>query len=228
VFDDVFVPWEDVFVYRDVRLSRAQFDETQARVLGNSQAQVRLAVKVQFLIGIAHRICEMNQVVQFPAVQEKLGELAAWAAVVEGMVQAAEATAVEIDGALFPNPRFTFSAMALQAELYPRVLHLVRDLAGGGLIQVPASVADLTSPGTAADVARYYSSPGSDATERIKLFKLAWDAVGSEFAGRHHQYEMFYAGPPFVLKMLAAQKYGYEHPVDRVEEFLASYGVTER
>ena len=33
----------------------------------------------------------------------------------------------------------------------------------------------------------------------MKLFKLAWDMVGSEFAGRHLQYEKFYAGPAFVM-----------------------------
>lgn len=227
IFDDVFVPWEHVFVYRDVRLSRAQFDETHARVLGNSQAQVRLAVKVQFLIALAHRICELNGVVQFPAVQEKLGELAAWASVVEGMVYAAEATAIEVADAVLPNPRFTFSAMALQSDLYPRVLHLIRDLAGGGMIQVPSSVEDLTSEVTATHVSRYFSSPSAPASDRIKLFKLAWDAVSSEFAGRHHQYEMFYAGPPFVLKMLAAQKYGYEGPLAHLGDFLARYGTTE-
>jgi 4-hydroxyphenylacetate 3-monooxygenase len=57
----------------------------------------------------------------------------------------------------------------------------------------------------------------------VKLFKLVWDAIGSEFAGRHHQYEMFYAGAPFVAKGYAYRNYGYEQPVARVEEFLASY-----
>src|SRR5262245_49825617 len=47
VFDDVFVPWERVFVYRDVELTRNQFFVTPAHVLGNTQAQIRLAVKLQ-------------------------------------------------------------------------------------------------------------------------------------------------------------------------------------
>lgn len=231
VFDDVFVPWDQVFVYRDVEISRAQFDQTYARAFGNSQAQIRLTAKVKFLIGLAHRICETNRVVSFPAVQEKLGELAAWAAVVEGMVLASEAAATEVDGVFVPAERFIFAAMALQSDLYPRILHLIRDLAGGGMLQVPSSVVEFTHPDTAADVARYYSSPGVDAVDRVKLFKLAWDAVGSEFAGRHHQYEMFYAGPPFVLKMMAAQKYGYDEPIALVADFLATYdpssGVTD-
>ena len=34
----------------------------------------------------------------------------------------------------------------------------------------------------------------------MKLFKLAWDMVGSEFAGRHQQYEKFYAGASFIIR----------------------------
>jgi 4-hydroxyphenylacetate 3-monooxygenase len=101
----------------------------------------------------------------------------------------------------------------------------VRDLAGGGVLQLPASVKDMTNPVTRKDVDRYVQSPGVNAEERVKLFKLVWDAVGSEFAGRHHQYEMFYAGAPFVAKGYAYRNYGYEKPVAEVEDFLASYTV---
>ena len=31
-------------------------------------------------------------------------------------------------------------------------------------------------------------------TERIKILKLLWDAIGSEFGGRHELYEINYAG----------------------------------
>ena len=36
--------------------------------------------------------------------------------------------------------------------------------------------------------------------EKYKLFKLACDLVGTEFASRHTQYEMFYAGPKHVTR----------------------------
>lgn len=225
VLDDVFVPWEDVFIYRDIEILRAQTTETEFRTYGNSQAQIRLAAKVKFLIGLAHRMVESNNVVRLPAVQEKLGELAALAAVVEGMVHAAEANATVIDGVYVPHRRFIFAAMAMQSDIYPRILHLIRDLAGGGMIQTPSSVADFISEETSADIARYYSAGDADATERVKLFKLAWDAVGSELGGRHQQYEMFYAGPPFALKMLNAQHYGYDEPTALVDEFLETYDL---
>jgi 4-hydroxyphenylacetate 3-monooxygenase len=85
----------------------------------------------------------------------------------------------------------------------------------------------MTDPATRRDLDRYVCSPGVDAEDRVKLFKLVWDAIGSEFAGRHHQYEMFYAGAPFVAKGYAYRNYGYEKPVADVEEFLASYSVKE-
>lgn len=225
VLDDVFVPWEDVFVYRDIDILRAQTTETEFRAYGNSQAQIRLAAKLKFLIGLAYRIVEANNVSHLPGVEEKLGEVAALAAMVEGMVHAAETTAIVIDGAFVPNGRFIHAAMAMQADTYPRVLNIVRDLAGGGMIQTPSSVADFTSAETAGDIARYYSGSTTGAAERVKLFKLAWDAIGSELGGRHHQYEMFYSGPPFALKMMNAQKYGFDEATALVDDFLSTYDM---
>jgi 4-hydroxyphenylacetate 3-monooxygenase len=226
VFDDVFVPWEDVFVYRDIELVRRQWFETAAHALGNSQAQIRLVAKTKFLAGIARKIAAVNGIERIPSVQEKLGELASVAAVVEGMVLAAEAAAeVDAHGVARPHPRFLYGAMGLQSELYPRILAILRELAGGGVIQLPSSYHDLVSEETRPDIDRYFSGAHTDAEERIKLFKLAWDAVGSEFGGRHHQYEMFYAGAPFVTRGYAFRNYGYEEAVGQVENFLSTYSV---
>lgn len=226
VFDDVFVPWEQVFVYRDVALVRAQFFETPAHVLGNHQAQVRLVTKTRFLAGLALRIARANSVDKLPPVQAQLGEMASLAAVVEGMVLASEAAAVtSARGHVLPNPRFLYGAMGLQAQLYPRMVHLVRELAGGGLLQVPSSVHEFANPETAADIRRFIQSPGLEAEQRVKLFKLAWEMVGSEFAGRHQQYEMFYAGAPFVARTYAYSNYDFTEALDLVQHCLDSYGL---
>ena len=228
VFDDVFVPWENTFVYRDVAQLRRQFFETPAHVLGNSQAQIRLVEKMKFLVGVARKIAQVNGIEAIPSVQEKLGDLASLAAIVEGMVLAAEAACViDGDGVARPNPRFLYGAMGLQAEVYPRAVLLLRELAGGGVIQLPSSYQDMVSNETQADMNRYLGSPRLAPIERVKLFKLAWDIVGSEFGGRHLQYEMFYAGAPFVAKGYAFRNYGYEEAVASVDEFLASYGIDE-
>ena len=224
VFDDVFVPWEQVFVFRDVALTRDQFHGTSAHNLGNTQAQIRLSVKLKFLLGVARKIAAMNRIDVIPSVQETLGELAGVVSHVEGMLLAAEYTSfVDQFGVCKPNPRFLYGAMSLQAETYPRALQLLRHLSGGGVLQVPSSYKELVNPETAPDIERYVRSSGSTAEERLKLFRLAWDLVGSEFGGRHHQYEMFYAGAPFVAKGYAYRNYGFEEPVAMVDEFMQSY-----
>jgi 4-hydroxyphenylacetate 3-monooxygenase len=228
VFDDVFVPWENVLVYRNLEILRGQYFETASHILGNNQAQLRLAVKLQFIAGLARKIAATTRVDQFPAVQERLGELASLAAIVDGMALASEAAA-QIDrfGVMRPEPRYLYAAGGMQAELYPRALHILRELAGGGVIQVPSSYKELLAPETAPDVRRYVRSPGVPAEERIKLYKLAWDMVGTEFAGRHEQYEMFYAGAPYVAKAYAYRNYRYDEAVQLVDAFLATYGLEE-
>ncbi len=224
VFDDVFIPWKDVFVYKDVPGLRKQFFDTAAHVLGNWQAQIRFATKLNFLAGIARKVAAVNGVDRFPGVVEKLGELAGLVSVVESGVLAAEHTAApDAQGLWRPGAASLYGAMGLQSEIHPRVIGIVRDLVGGGVLQVPSSVHELLNAGTREDMERYVSSPGVSSVDRVKLFKLAWDAVGSEFAGRHQQYELFYAGAPFVVKGYAFRNFDYDTPVRTVEEFLASY-----
>ncbi|EQM31822.1 4-hydroxyphenylacetate 3-hydroxylase family protein [Rhodococcus erythropolis] len=227
VFDDVLIPWDRVFVNRNTVGVRRQFFDTGAHILGNWQAQIRFATKLQFIAGVARRVTQVNGVDKIPSVQEKLGELAALVAGVESAVLAAEYTAAPDDaGQWLPGRRALYGSMGMQSEIYPRVLAIVRDLVGGGVLQLPSSIHDLTSDVTAHDIAHYVQSPGVSSEDRIKLFKLAWDIIGSEFAGRHQQYEMFYAGAPFVVKgVYAYRNYGYEDPLHDVERFLSTYKI---
>jgi 4-hydroxyphenylacetate 3-monooxygenase len=227
VFDDVFIPWSDVFVCRDVDALQDQFFLTPAHILGNSQATARLSVKLKFLLGIAYKVCLLNRTAAYPSVVEKLAELASLASVVEGMSLAAD-SAPETDerGVVHPNRRFLYGLMGLQAELYPRVVNVLRDLVGGGVMMVPSSYRDLVNDETKADMRRYMQiSEGPE--DRVQLLKLAWDAIGSEFAGRHHQYELFYAGAPVVTKAWTYRNYGIEECEAFVDDFLRGYSVED-
>ncbi|MDQ4504371.1 4-hydroxyphenylacetate 3-hydroxylase N-terminal domain-containing protein [Sinomonas sp. ASV322] len=230
IFDDVLVPWDRVFIDRDTDALRRQFFDTGAHALGNWQAQTRFTVKLQFIAAVARKVTQVNGTDRIPGVQEKLGELAAIVSSVESALLAAEYTAVpDSSGMLVPGKRSLYGAMGLQSETYPRVINILRDLVGGGVLQLPSGVADMKSPTTAPDVERYIASPGVPSEERIKLFRLAWDIIGSEFAGRHQQYELFYAGAPFVVKgVYTYRHYGYEAQVAELDEWLAGYSIDGR
>ncbi|MCL6577442.1 4-hydroxyphenylacetate 3-hydroxylase N-terminal domain-containing protein [Kyrpidia sp.] len=228
VFEDVFVPWEHVFVYKNIELTNKQFFATPAHIYGNVQAQIRLTSKLQFIAGLAKKVAETTGIIKLPPVQGRLGELVSRVSVHEGLVLAAEASGTQNDyGQFVPNPRYLYSAMALQPKLYHDILFLVRELTGGGMLQVPSSYKDFLNPDTSHDIRRYIQSPGVPAEKRVQLFKLVWDLVGSEFAGRHHQYEMFYGGPPHVVKGQAFRNYGFEEADRLVETCLSSYSLEQ-
>ena len=123
-FDDVHVPWERVFIYRDTDLCRAQFSDTYAHYLQNYQAQIRLMVKMQFLVGVAHKVAETIGTVNLPPVREQLGNLAAQAAMVKGLVYGMEAGGGEYHGYFVPDRHLMYTAQVLTQDLYPRFIKL--------------------------------------------------------------------------------------------------------
>src|SRR5215475_6648110 len=88
VFDNVFVPWESVFIYRNVAISRDQWWQTPAHLYGNHQAQCRYAVKLRFMLGLAKRMNEITGNDPHPRVNTARGELAAPATMVDSMLRA--------------------------------------------------------------------------------------------------------------------------------------------
>lgn len=224
-FEDVKVPWERVFIAGDTGMCARQFHATPAHVHQNYQSQIRLMVKLRFLVGIGRRIAEVNGTLGFPQVREALGQLAAEAAMVEGMVAGMEAKG-RMHGRYFvPDAHLLYAAQVLTQQLYGKILGTLRELAGGGMIMLPSGVEDLASPETRDLVGRTQRSPTATPVERVKFFRLAWDAVGSEFASRHAQYELFYAGAPFVPKNHSFRTYDWGRAARMVDEILSGYGA---
>ena len=225
-FDDVKVPWDRVFVSGDTGMMMKQFHATPAHILQNYQCQVRLMVKMRFLMGIARRTAEINGTIALPPVRDTLGQLAAEAALVEGMVHGMEAKGKMWGAYYVPDGHLLYAAQVLTQQLYAKVITSLRDLAGGGLIMLPSSTRDFANPEIARIIGKTQQSPAASSGERVKFFKLAWDAIGSEFASRHTQYEMFYAGATFVTKGHSYRTYDWDKGQSMVDTLLSSYDLT--
>jgi 4-hydroxyphenylacetate 3-monooxygenase len=221
IFDNVFVPWEHVFIYRNIEASRDQWWKTTAHTLGNHQAQVRYVTKLRFMIGLAQRMNEMTGNIAAPPVQVMMGELAALVTIYEGMLMAQETVAPIKDGVLWPSSLTLYSAMAMQSEFNGRMLEMIRELAGGAFITLPSSLADLENPETRADMERYQRSASTDARSRIALMRLLWDFLGSEFGSRHQQYEKFYGGASFLVKQNVNRNFDWKRAGALVDAALA-------
>ncbi len=214
-------------MHNNVRMAQDQWHAIPTHVYQNYQCQIRLTVKLRFLLGLARKIADTNGITAFPPVRETLGQLAAEVTMVEGLVAGMEAAGNHYGQYWIPNRRMLYSAQVLTQQLYPNFIKTIRELAGGGLIMVPSSVSDLQSEVTANFVTRFQSSPVTDATGRVKLMKLAWDALGSEFASRHLQYEMFYAGAPLVTRGHAYRTGEWDAMTGMVDTYLNSYDLED-
>ncbi|MDP0919680.1 4-hydroxyphenylacetate 3-hydroxylase C-terminal domain-containing protein, partial [Klebsiella pneumoniae] len=70
------------------------------------------------------------------------------------------------------------------------------------LIYLPSSARDLSNPQIDQDLAKYVrGSNGMAHVERIKILKLMWDAIGSDFGGRHELYEINYSGSQEEIRL---------------------------
>jgi 4-hydroxyphenylacetate 3-monooxygenase len=221
VFDQVFVPWEQVFIYRNLDICRDQWWKTPSHLYGNHQAQVRYVTKLRFMAGLAKRMNEMTGNDAHPPVQILMGELAALVSVYESMLLAQETAAVIDDnGVLWPSKTALYSAMALQSELNGRMLEIIRELAGSAMISLPSSWEDFANPEVAHDIERYMRSASSDARSRIALMRLIWDFMGSEFGSRHQQYEKFYGGASFLVKQNVYRSFDFKRATALVDAAL--------
>jgi 4-hydroxyphenylacetate 3-monooxygenase len=226
-FDDVKVPWERVFVYRDTDMCRAQFHDTRSHVYQNYQSQIRLMVKMKFMAGIARRLTETIGTIGIPSVAHSLGRLAAQTSMVEGMVYGMESAGERFGEYYAPSRSLMYASQVLTQELYPQYVNTIRELAGGSLIMLPSSVQDFGNEDMARIIRRTQLSTAMMPDDRVKFLKLAWDAVGSEFASRHVQYEMFYAGAQFVTCGHSFRTYDWAGAGALVDSLLEGYSIEE-
>jgi 4-hydroxyphenylacetate 3-monooxygenase len=221
VFDNVFVPWEHVFIYRNIELTRDQWFKTPSHIYGNHQAQVRYVTKLRFMMGLAQRMTEMIGTAGLPPTQIAMGELAAFATIYEGMLLAHEVNAPIVNGVLWPSRATLYGAMAMQAEFNGRMLEMIRELVSSSVISLPSSVTDFDNPEIAPFIERYMRSGSMDARSRTALVRLLWDFVGTEFGSRHQQYEKFYGGSSFVVKQNVYRNYDFKRATAMVDRALA-------
>ena len=228
VLRDVFVPWEHVFVHRNIDLVSAQFYETGAYVLANFQALVRFLVKMEFASGLAIELADAHGLSAIPPVQAQLGgDIAAFTAAIDAFVVAAEAKPEMRAGLALPNPGTVHAGISLQRRWVVDLMRAIRELGGGGFIAMPSSDS-FTAPETSADVQRYYRSAAMAAHDRVGLLKLMWDLTGTEFAGRQLQYEMFYSAAQHIADLHVFRSFDWERGRRHVRRAMALGDAQQR
>lgn len=195
VFENCFVPWENVLIFRDI--DRVKNFQAGSGFFNryNLQAAVRLCIKLEFCIGLLSKGTGASGTNGFRGVQAAIGEIVTmrdtiWA-MTTAMVSDPEAS---IGNSVVPNLHTASACRIYMTNTWTTVREIFETFLAGAPSFTISSVKDMHAPDLSNIIDTYYQGTNLAGRERIKLFNLVWDALYSEFAGRHGLYERNYAG----------------------------------
>src|SRR5947209_10362661 len=156
VFDNAFIPWENVFIHRDVQRLK-DFYPKSGFVNGYTlQGCTRLAVKLDFIAGLLCKAARATGVESFRGVQVNIGEVLGWRNLFWSLTDAmAYNPEPWVNGAVLPNGRTSTVYRLFMTEAYPAVRSIVEKVVASGLIYLPSSSRDLKNPDIEKYLARY-------------------------------------------------------------------------
>ena len=209
VLDEVLVPWENVFVYGDLDKATNFFPMSGFLPRFTFQGCTRLAVKLDFIAGLLVKALEVTGTSDFRGVQSRVGEVLAWRNMMWALTDSmAHNPDPWIGDTVLPHLDSGLAYRWFMTVGYPRVKEIIEQDLGSALIYLNSHAVDFKTPKVRSYLDKYVrGSNGYDALQRVKLMKLLWDAVGTEFGGRHELYERNYGGNHEAIRteILAAQ-----------------------
>ncbi|MDM3975313.1 4-hydroxyphenylacetate 3-hydroxylase N-terminal domain-containing protein [Mycobacterium marseillense] len=220
VLDNVLVPWENVFMY--------DADASNTFLMGSGflprftfHGCIRLAVKLDFIAGCAMKGVEMTGTANFRGVQMQIGEILNWRDMFWALSDAmAKSPQPWVGDAVLPNLNYGLAYRTFMGVGYPRVKEIIHQTLGSGLIYLNSHAADWRNPEIRPYLDKYVrGSNGIEAVDRVKLLKLLWDAVGTEFAGRHELYERNYGGDHETVRFQTLMAYQASGEADSLKGF---------
>jgi len=219
VFDHVRVPWERVFLLRDVERCNKAFAVTGAVAHMAHQVVTKNVAKTEFILGVASLIVDAIAIESFQHIHEKIAEIIVNLETMRAFLRTSEVDAqVNRWGVMQPAWPPLDAARNVYTRMYPRMVEILQQLGASGLMAIPAEQ-DVRGPQAEA-IRTYYQAARADAAGRIKLFRLAWDIAISAFGSRQALYERYFFGDPVRMAGAMVNAYDRRPYMERVRAFL--------
>ncbi|MFD7068250.1 4-hydroxyphenylacetate 3-hydroxylase N-terminal domain-containing protein [Streptomyces sp. NPDC059913] len=202
VLDDVFIPWENAFIYNDLEQANKYNIHSGYLERASLHGCTRFAVKMDFLVGMLSRALDVTGAGQFHGVMSQLGEVIAWRNTFWALSDAMAKSAVPWRGGMIqPDPHFAGAYRVMNQLAMPKVKNIIEQVVASGLIYLNSHADDFKSPEIRGYLDTYVRGTGGiDAEERVKVMKMLWDSIGTEFGARHELYEINYIGSNDVTR----------------------------
>jgi 4-hydroxyphenylacetate 3-monooxygenase len=219
MFEDALIPWENFLIYGNLEIA-STYHLTGFIWRALMQGCTRLAVKLDFLAGLFIKTVEATGTIEFRGIQASIGEILAWRNMFWSLTDAMCHNPVpSAGGSVLPNIEAASAYRILSNQAYPAIKAIIENQTGGALIARP-SVRDWQNAELRPLLDQFYrGSNDYDALSKVKLVNLLWDAIGSEFGGRHELYERSYSGSHELTKLECYWMAQGDGTVDRMKGF---------
>jgi aromatic ring hydroxylase len=209
VFDDVFVPWERVFMCGEWPLA-GFLAECFATYHRHSYCGCKPAIS-DLLLGAAALVAEYNGIEKAHHVRDKLTELMITAELVHGAGLAASMKGQPMtSGTYLPDLVYANVGKYYAGTNLHHEAALLQDLAGGLLVTMP-SEEDYQSQELGAILRKYLAGPADVAVDdRVRCFRLIEDLTASKFAGLAMVAGVHGGGSPEAERLAIQRSYDVE------------------
>jgi 4-hydroxybutyryl-CoA dehydratase/vinylacetyl-CoA-Delta-isomerase len=171
VFDNVFVPWERVFL-----CGEWQFSMLLAYTFATFHRFTAISYKVpavEVMAGIAATMAEYNGLEKVGHIRDKLAEIAGYVETLRALANASAKDPVMYGDIAVPNPLITNMAKLHFASKYHEIMKLVQDICGGIIATTPDKK-DWDNPDIHAYLEHYLGGSAKFSTEeRLRMIHLA-------------------------------------------------------
>jgi 4-hydroxyphenylacetate 3-monooxygenase len=215
VFDDVLIPWEDVFFYRHTRA--AQHIRATLHRYSAFPYVLRLLYTADMMIGAALWNARQTGLDKMQSVREKLADLVCYREGINAHLTASVALAERSPGGLLmPNQSLLYAGRVHACANLPAMMHAARELCGGQLCVTPNAAA-FEAEGSGHWLQKFYSlNQNWEAEDRRKLLAFARDLLNSDYAGHRLAFVQFAQAPHFNHLAAVYNSFDFEGPLDFV------------
>jgi 4-hydroxyphenylacetate 3-monooxygenase len=193
--DDVFIPWERVFLTEPPpeKGGPAPLDLDRGEGITSwlfwHQLYCWLA-KAEFTLGLALACTDAMGLREHQQTTEYLVDLVTEVQTVRSCITAAELDPqVTQAGYAYPGLVHIAAGSIAMLKARQRITEILRMLPGSSLVMAPTDT-DFAAPGMAAGLEETFGGGGYTALQRSALLNLAWDHVSSELDGRESAFEL--------------------------------------
>ncbi|KGP72395.1 4-hydroxyphenylacetate 3-monooxygenase, oxygenase component [Pontibacillus yanchengensis] len=220
LFDDVLVPWERVFIYKNIKAMDDLYKKGKFTPFTLHQIVSRQVIKIELLLGIAQIIVETINISEYQHVQSKVTEIIKGLETMQALLIYSEEQGLieESTGVYIPARQPLYIAINQFQELYPRFTEILQQLGASGMMTIPTESDFESSIG--ADLKNYLQATDKNGKERVRLFRLAWDISMSAFGARQTLYERFFFGDPVRLSQTIYHTYDKQPACTFAEKFM--------